>query len=70
MNGTEFNWSEFFNMGGYAFYVWTSYGLTFAVLVLNIVHPLMQRKQTISRVRRAIRREAMKTSSTQEPLES
>jgi heme exporter protein D len=70
MNGTEFNWSEFFNMGGYAFYVWTSYGLTFAVLVLNIVQPLMQRKQTISRVRRAIRREAMKTSSTQEPLES
>ena len=70
MNGTEFNWSEFFNMGGYAFYVWTSYGLTFAVLVLNIVQPLMQRKQTISRVRRAIRREAMKSSTTQEPLES
>ncbi len=64
MNGTEFNWSEFFNMGGYAFYVWTSYGLTFAVLVLNIVLPLLQRKQTANRVRRAIRREAMKTSST------
>jgi heme exporter protein D len=70
MNGNEFNWSDFFNMGGYAFYVWTSYGLTFAVLVLNIVQPLMQRKQTISRVRRAIRREAMKSSSTQEPIES
>jgi heme exporter protein D len=70
MNGAEFSWSEFFNMGGYAFYVWTSYGLTFAVLVLNIVLPLMQRKQTISRVRRAIRREAMKSSSTQEPMQS
>jgi heme exporter protein D len=70
MNGTEFSWSEFFNMGGYAFYVWTSYGLTFVVLVLNIVLPLLQRKQILSRVRRAIRREAMKTSSTQEPIES
>jgi heme exporter protein D len=70
MNGSEFNWSEFFDMGGYAFYVWTSYGLTFAVLALNIVLPLMQRKQNVSRVRRAIRREAMKSSSTQEPMKS
>ncbi|MGZ8219830.1 heme exporter protein CcmD, partial [Methylomagnum sp.] len=21
------NWQQFFSMGGYAFYVWTSYGL-------------------------------------------
>ena len=70
MNGAQFNWSEFFNMGGYAFYVWTSYGITFAVLALNIIMPLLQRKQTISRVRRAIRREAMKSSTTQEPMQS
>jgi heme exporter protein D len=70
MNGAEFNWSEFFNMGGYAFYVWISYGLTFVVLALNIVLPLMQRQQTVNRVRRAIRREAMKSSSTQEPMQS
>ncbi len=29
--------SEFFDMGGYAAYVWPSYALTFAVVVLNIV---------------------------------
>ena len=29
--------SEFLNMGGYAAYVWPSYGLTLAVIVLNIV---------------------------------
>ena len=29
--------SEFFDMGGYAWYVWPSYVLTFAVVVLNIV---------------------------------
>ncbi|MGB5275748.1 MAG: heme exporter protein CcmD [Gammaproteobacteria bacterium] len=59
MNGSEFNWSEFFAMGGYAFFVWTSYGLTFAVIVLNIIMPVMQRKKVINRVKRAIRREQL-----------
>ncbi len=29
--------SEFLNMGGYAFYVWSSFGLTALVLTLNVV---------------------------------
>ena len=29
--------SEFLNMGGYAAYVWPSYGLTLGVIILNIV---------------------------------
>lgn len=29
--------SEFFDMGGYAWYVWPSYVLTLAVVALNIV---------------------------------
>jgi len=36
---------EFFAMGGYAFYVWTSYGLTLIVLLVNIIIPVIQRKQ-------------------------
>jgi heme exporter protein D len=36
---------EFFAMGGYAFYVWTSYGLTLIVLLANIIIPVIQRKQ-------------------------
>jgi heme exporter protein D len=36
---------EFFAMGGYAFYVWTSYGLTLIVLLANIIIPVLQRKQ-------------------------
>ena len=59
MNGSEFSWSEFFDMGGYAFFVWSSYGLTFFVIVLNIVMPIMHRKKVISRVKRAIRREQL-----------
>jgi heme exporter protein CcmD len=29
--------SEFLNMGGYAAYVWPSYGLTLGIIALNIV---------------------------------
>ena len=59
MNGSEFSWSEFFDMGGYAIIVWSSYGLTFLVIVLNLVMPIMHRKKVISRVKRAIRREQL-----------
>jgi heme exporter protein D len=53
------NWSEFFHMGGYAFFVWTSYGIAFVVLLANIISPIMQRKKTIARIKRAIKREAI-----------
>lgn len=39
------NWPEFFAMGGYAFYVWTSYGVTLLVLLVNVVLPGLQRKR-------------------------
>ena len=39
------NLESFFAMGGYAFYVWTSYGLTAAVLLFNLIAPIVQRKQ-------------------------
>ena len=38
---------EFFAMGGYAFYVWTSYGLTLVVLLANIIIPVAQRRQCL-----------------------
>jgi len=34
------NWGEFFNMGGYAFYVWGSYAIATVVLGLNVWLPL------------------------------
>jgi len=39
------NWQEFFAMGGYAFYVWTSYGICLLALLANIIIPVIQRKQ-------------------------
>jgi heme exporter protein D len=53
----EMNWSEFFHMGGYAFFVWTSYAITFAVIIANIIFPILQRKKVIARIKRAIKRE-------------
>ncbi len=41
------SFDEFLAMGGYGFYVWTSYAIGFVVLVLNIIIPLMQRKQLL-----------------------
>ena len=51
------NWTEFFHMGGYAFFVWTSYGLAFVVVVANIIAPLMQRKKVVKQIKRTIKRE-------------
>lgn len=53
------NWSEFFHMGGYAFFVWTSYALTLIVVLANIISPMVQRKKIIARIKRAIKREAL-----------
>lgn len=58
------NWSEFFNMGGYAFFVWTSYALTLVVVLVNVVSPILQRKKTIARIKRAIKREAIINKSS------
>jgi len=48
--------NEFFHMGGYAFYVWTSYGLALIVLLVNVLLPLRQRKQVLGRIARSARR--------------
>ena len=60
------NWSEFFHMGGYAFFVWTSYGETLIVIVANIVAPVMQRKKIIARIKRAIKREQIELANSQQ----
>ena len=47
----------FLYMGGYAFYVWTSYGLALVVLIINVVLPrrreqdffeMMQRRRRLA----------------------
>ena len=38
---------EFFHMGGYAVYVWSSYALTFVVMLFIFIQPIMARKQIL-----------------------
>ena len=42
------NWSEFFYMGGYALYVWGSYGVTFVLLGAEVLM-LLKRKRDLAR---------------------
>ena len=50
------NLNEFLHMGGYAFYVWTSYGIALVVLVVNIIAPARQRRKLLSEIARRTRR--------------
>ena len=38
--------SEFLAMGGYAFYVWGSYGVTFALLALEVILLRKRKRET------------------------
>ena len=42
---------EFFAMGGYAFYVWTSYGIAFVIMLAGIILPLLQHKQQLRQLK-------------------
>jgi heme exporter protein D len=52
--------SDFLDMGGYAAFVWPAYGLTFAVVILNIVWA----RRALSRARAAARRRLAMGSET------
>lgn len=48
--------SDFFNMGGYAAFVWPSYALAFFVLLFNVVQPWLFEKGIRRKLRRAAQR--------------
>lgn len=53
---------EFLNMGGYALYVWGSFGMT---AFLMVVEPLLvrgRRRSTLQRVSRLVRSKSAQTS--------
>jgi heme exporter protein D len=50
--------NEFFHMGGYGFYVWTSYGIALVVLLANIIAPLRQRRKILNNIARTAKRRA------------
>jgi heme exporter protein D len=43
------NWSEFFHMGGYAFYVWGSYLVSLVVIGAEVVAVIRRKKSLAAR---------------------
>lgn len=56
------NWNEFFSMGGYALYVWTSYGLMAVILILNLLAPLKRHAEVLKTIARRLKQEQRKPS--------
>lgn len=48
---------EFFNMGGYGFYVWMSMGMTALLMLGDLFFVRQQRKQLIKQIKRMNRLE-------------
>lgn len=46
--------TDFLSMGGYAVYVWSSYGIGMVVLALNIILPKMNERKTIRRLQKRL----------------
>jgi heme exporter protein D len=46
--------TQFFHMGGYAFYVWTAYAITTVLLILNVYIPIRHAKSQRRRLRRML----------------
>ena len=57
------NWSEFFHMGGYAFEVWTSWGLSLLVLIFFVIVPKHRNAKIRADIQRQISRELRETNS-------
>ncbi len=51
--------TEFLHMGGYAFYVWTSYGLAAVVLIANLLVPLLNARRQRRDLTGTLRREGL-----------
>jgi len=49
--------SEFFNMGGHALYVWSSFAISLLLMLLNIVLPWWKLKSTRKQLQRQIQRD-------------
>ncbi|BFN29032.1 heme exporter protein D [Pseudomonas sp. SCT] len=58
MNFSSF--ADFIAMGNHGVYVWTSYGISLAVLILNVVLPVVARRRYLQDEARRLRREESK----------
>jgi heme exporter protein D len=59
--------ADFFAMGGYGAYVWTSYGLFAIVLLADALAPVLARRRALRDLRGRVKRESRKTSNRNSP---
>ena len=59
------SFSDFMAMGGYAFYVWLSFGLTLVGLVGNIISTSMKTRSLLGELRSKQAREARRKAARQ-----
>ncbi len=54
------SFAEFVAMGKHGAYVWSAYGITLAVLALNVALPVLARRRYLKDEARRLRREEVK----------
>ncbi|MGH1538808.1 MAG: heme exporter protein CcmD [Arenicella sp.] len=57
------NWADFFHMGGYAFYVWTSWAVTITLMIVLVVTARLRKRQLIEQLRQKHRREQLQKAA-------
>ena len=63
------SWSDFFHMGGYGFYVWLAYGISFAAILILAVQRKKKKNAVLREVKREQQREQrLQTSKTEGTL--
>lgn len=55
--------SELIQMGGQGLYVWSSYGITFLVIAINVLSPLLRRRALRKEIKHSINREVRQHES-------
>lgn len=51
------SWHDFFHMGGYGFYVWLSYGISFVAIIILVIQSYRDKRVVLREVRRDQARE-------------
>lgn len=54
------SFAEFIAMGNHGLYVWSAYGISLLVLVVNVAAPLLARRRYLQDEARRLRREELK----------
>ncbi len=50
------SWHEFISMGGYAVYVWSSYGIALVIMLANAILPGRQQRRLLKDIHNRLHR--------------